>query len=62
VEKSRSSVVSVVKFEGGNMFEGSDPRPAGSGSGIIYEKEAGKAYIVTNHHVVEGASQLEVTG
>ncbi|MGM0842825.1 MAG: S1C family serine protease [Bacillota bacterium] len=61
VKKSRSSVVSVVKFEGGNMFEGSDPRPAGSGSGVIYEKQGGKAYIVTNHHVVEGASQLEVT-
>ncbi|PFA63013.1 serine protease [Bacillus sp. AFS015802] len=60
VEKSRPSVVSVVNFKGGNMFEGSEPQPAGSGSGVIYEKEGNKAYIVTNHHVVEGASKLEV--
>lgn len=34
---------------------------AGSGSGVIYKKENGRAYIVTNNHVVEGAKQLEVT-
>ncbi|WP_406687770.1 S1C family serine protease [Rossellomorea vietnamensis] len=61
VEESRSSVVSVVNFKGGNMFEGSEPQPAGSGSGVIYQEEGNKAYIVTNHHVVEGATKLEVT-
>ena len=34
---------------------------AGSGSGVIYKKEGGKAYIVTNHHVVENSEQLEVS-
>lgn len=33
---------------------------AGTGSGIIYQKENGKAYIVTNNHVVEGATEVEV--
>lgn len=33
----------------------------GSGSGVIYKKEDGKAYIVTNHHVVENAEGLEIT-
>ena len=33
----------------------------GTGSGVIYKKADGKAYIVTNNHVIEGADQLEVT-
>ncbi|KXH80963.1 2-alkenal reductase [Sporosarcina sp. HYO08] len=33
----------------------------GVGSGVIYKKQNGKAYIVTNHHVVEGAQELEIT-
>ena len=35
-------------------------QPAGEGSGVIYKKEGGDAYIVTNNHVVDGASSLEV--
>ncbi|WP_301108848.1 trypsin-like peptidase domain-containing protein [Sporosarcina sp.] len=34
---------------------------AGTGSGVLYKKEGGKAYIVTNHHVVENSEQLEVS-
>ncbi|WPJ90909.1 trypsin-like peptidase domain-containing protein [Facklamia hominis] len=30
------------------------------GSGVIYKIEDGKAYIVTNHHVVDGAEGLNV--
>ncbi|NRD80345.1 trypsin-like peptidase domain-containing protein [Bacillus sp. BRMEA1] len=33
----------------------------GSGSGVIFQKKDGYAYIVTNNHVVEGASKLEVS-
>src|SRR5699024_8502614 len=33
----------------------------GTGSGVIYKKEKGKAYIVSNHHVVENAEALEIT-
>lgn len=33
---------------------------AGTGSGIIYKKENGKAYIITNHHVVARAIEVEV--
>lgn len=36
-------------------------RETGSGSGVIYKKEGDKAYIVTNHHVVENAQGLEIT-
>lgn len=33
---------------------------ASEGSGVIYKKNNGKAYIVTNNHVVAGASALQV--
>lgn len=36
-------------------------RETGSGSGVIYKKEGDKAYIVTNHHVVENSQGLEIT-
>ncbi|MFT9599100.1 S1C family serine protease [Mesobacillus sp.] len=61
VDKSLDTVVSVVKYAGGNMWEGTEPQKAGSGSGVIYKKEDGKAYIVTNHHVISGASQIEIS-
>ncbi|MFS0634336.1 trypsin-like peptidase domain-containing protein [Mesobacillus foraminis] len=61
VEVSKDAVVSVVNYQGGDMWEGAEPQPAGSGSGVIYKKEDGEAFIVTNHHVVEGANQIEVT-
>lgn len=61
VEASKDAVVSVVNYQGGDMWEGAEPQPAGTGSGVIYKKEDGNAYIVTNHHVIEGANQIEVT-
>lgn len=36
-------------------------RESGSGSGVIYKKVGDKAYIVTNHHVVENSQGLEIT-
>ncbi|WP_099974197.1 S1C family serine protease [Lactobacillus terrae] len=30
------------------------------GSGVIYSKENGKGYIVTNNHVVDGSDQIEI--
>lgn len=34
---------------------------SGTGSGVIFKKDGNKAYIVTNNHVIEGASQVEIT-
>lgn len=34
---------------------------AGTGSGVIYKVDGERAYIVTNHHVVQDAEELEVT-
>ncbi|SDH90365.1 serine protease Do [Alteribacillus persepolensis] len=33
----------------------------GTGSGVIYKVEGDSAFVVTNHHVIEGASQVEVS-
>lgn len=33
---------------------------AGSGSGVIYEVNGNEAYVITNHHVINGATQIEV--
>lgn len=38
----------------------SDLEEYSEGSGVIYQKKDGKAYIVTNNHVVEGSDALEV--
>ena len=40
--------------------EDAKEQPAGEGSGVIYKKDGGDAYVVTNNHVVDGASSLEV--
>jgi|UPI000420699F serine protease Do len=62
VKKAKDAVVSVVNFQqgSGDILQGTTPKAVSSGSGVIYKKEGSKAYIVTNHHVVDGATQLEV--
>lgn len=46
---------------GGSSSSTDDSEAAGTGSGIIFQKSGDTAYIVTNNHVVEGASKLEVS-
>lgn len=66
VNKVKDAVVSVINYQEGNSSQASEfANEAGmvassEGSGIIYQKENGKAYVVTNEHVVNGAKQLEV--
>lgn len=45
----------------GSSSDSSEDTESGSGSGVIFKKENGKAYIITNNHVVEGASSLKVS-
>ncbi len=59
VEKTGDAVIGITNIQGSNFFN--ETQEAGTGSGVIYKKENGKAFIVTNNHVVEGASTLEVT-
>ncbi|MCM3618639.1 trypsin-like peptidase domain-containing protein [Sutcliffiella horikoshii] len=66
VDNVSEAVVGVVNIQrGGNSLF--DPRgaqgdqEAGTGSGVVYKKENGKAFIVTNAHVIDGAAKVEVS-
>ncbi|ANB58316.1 PDZ domain protein [Anoxybacillus sp. B7M1] len=59
IDKASDAVVGVVNIQEASFW--SEGGEAGTGSGVIYKKADGKAFVVTNNHVVEGASQLEVS-
>ncbi len=66
VDNVSEAVVGVVNIQrGGNsLFDprgGQGDQEAGTGSGVVYKKENGKAFIVTNAHVIDGASKVEVS-
>ncbi|WP_027408116.1 S1C family serine protease [Anoxybacteroides tepidamans] len=62
IKKASDAVVGVVNIQEASFWsEGDEGGEAGTGSGVVYKKANGKAFIVTNHHVVENASQLEVS-
>ena len=65
VEKVSSAVVGITNIQEVSMNfwnQGSNTeQEVGSGSGVIYKVDGDRAFIVTNHHVVEGAKQIEVT-
>ncbi|WBL15627.1 S1C family serine protease [Sutcliffiella sp. NC1] len=63
VGKVSDAVVGVVNIQqgGGSIFSPPGATEAGTGSGVVYKKENGKAYIVTNHHVIDKASKIEVS-
>ncbi|MGE7186333.1 S1C family serine protease [Peribacillus sp. NPDC006672] len=66
VDKASDAVVGITNIQKTNFWgqginvEDSSAE-AGTGSGVVYKKDGGKAYIVTNNHVIEGANELEVT-
>lgn len=55
--KVAPAVVSILNH--GELSDG-DPEQAALGSGVIFKKEKGKAFIITNTHVISGASDLEI--
>jgi serine protease Do len=59
VEKVSPAVVAVINLQQANFFD-NQYTESGIGSGIIYKKSGDYAYVVTNNHVVEGASKIEV--
>ncbi|MFP7442136.1 S1C family serine protease [Bacillus sp. MMSF_3328] len=63
VEGASKAIVGIVKSENrANQFSNtSQTVESGSGSGVIFKKENGSAYILTNNHVVEGASKIDIS-
>ncbi|WP_430789608.1 S1C family serine protease [Virgibacillus flavescens] len=60
VEDVAPAVVGVVNIQQQMEFWQQQESQAGTGSGVIYKKDDGTAYVITNHHVVEGADTIEV--
>lgn len=63
VEKTSAAVVGITNLQEANDFWSSSQgeQEAGTGSGVIYKTEGDRAFVVTNHHVVDGATSIEVT-
>lgn len=63
VEQVSDAVVGITNIQEVSNFwnQSVSSQEAGSGSGVIYKIDEDNAYIVTNHHVIDGAKQLEVT-
>ncbi|MEC3840062.1 S1C family serine protease [Bacillus amyloliquefaciens] len=67
VEDLEPAIVGVSNYQASQSsqfgFDGSSSSEteSGTGSGVIFKKDGGKAYIITNNHVVEGANKLSVT-
>ena len=53
IQKIYDSVVVVKNYRNGRL--------AGYGSGFVYKKDDKYGYIMTNNHVVEGATEIKVT-
>ncbi len=71
IDASRDSVVSVINLQRVDSLlpgifgevpetQQSEPEEAGIGSGVIYRVDGETAYIVTNHHVVDGAEEVQI--
>jgi serine protease Do len=67
VEQLSKTIVGIENYQQrqSNSFYGSSDSSqsikSGTGSGVIFQKKNDIAYIVTNNHVVEGSSKLEVS-
>lgn len=62
VDKAGEAVVGITNIQSTSFWSDEQAdSTAGTGSGVIYKKEGGKVFVVTNHHVVEGATALEVS-
>jgi serine protease Do len=63
IENSSKSIVGITNIQQeSNPFSSSQGNvETGSGSGVIFKKEGKEAFIVTNNHVIEGATKVEVS-
>ncbi|PAE18263.1 S1C family serine protease [Robertmurraya siralis] len=63
VDQTASAIVGIVNRQQQNnpFSRTSEVVESGSGSGVIFKKTDDVAYIVTNNHVIEGASEIEVS-
>ena len=60
VDKAKNAVVGVVNLQRPEWSVG-ETAEYGTGSGVIFKVDGDKAYIITNHHVIEGAHELDIS-
>ncbi|NLY72375.1 MAG: PDZ domain-containing protein [Tissierellia bacterium] len=58
IEEIKNSVVSVSNLR---SFMGSEPQVVSSGSGVFYKEDESHYYLMTNFHVIDGASLIQIT-
>ncbi|MEH7493524.1 S1C family serine protease [Neobacillus niacini] len=65
VEEASKAIVGIVnkQTQGNNYSNTSNSQTveSGSGTGVVFKIDDDSAYIVTNNHVIENASELEIT-
>ncbi|MDT8978731.1 trypsin-like peptidase domain-containing protein [Paenibacillus sp. chi10] len=59
-DKVGPAVVSIVNEQKRVAAEADEEKDTNLGSGVIIKRDDGKAFILTNEHVVQGADKLEV--
>lgn len=61
VDQVSASVVGVTNLqEYSDFWEQDGNNEASTGSGVIYKVDGDDAFVITNHHVIEGADELEI--
>ncbi|MFA4133884.1 MULTISPECIES: S1C family serine protease [unclassified Brevibacillus] len=62
VKQVENAIVGVINIgqRRNSWMQSSTDVEQGQGSGVIFQKKGGKAYIVTNYHVIDKAQKLEV--
>ncbi|RCW64522.1 S1C family serine protease [Saliterribacillus persicus] len=56
------AVVGVVNLQSqSSLFEQTESGEQGTGSGVIYKVDGDRAFVVTNHHVIQSADEVEIT-
>lgn len=66
VKKIQNAVVSVITYTDSgqesviNGEDSDESRISSEGSGVIYKKDSKNAYLVTNTHVINGASDVDI--
>ncbi|WP_368502946.1 S1C family serine protease [Alkalihalophilus sp. As8PL] len=59
VDKVSDAVVGVINIQQSNPLQ--EQNGEGTGSGVIYKVAGDKAFVVTNHHVIERANGIEIS-
>lgn len=62
VEKAKPAVVSVINLQSQTNLFGNESSlaEAGTGSGVIYKTDDKYAYVITNNHVIDKATEVQV--